>query len=114
MTLTDVAADVAARMPTDHPTVLGPPFTRPPAAPCYIVELPQPTDVVGTSAGCRVTQATVDIVCIPSASTNADQLLAMADQVIAAFGSAVTSGQPEPSPFTDVDDVWTYRLTVEV
>ena len=114
MSIAEILNTIAAQMPTDHPTVYGPPFSVAPAAPCYVVGMPTVSEVLGTGAACQVTQATVDVVCVPQTGTDFVGLRSMADTVIAAFGPAVTAGQDEPSPFTDVDDVWTYRLTVEV
>ena len=63
---------------------------------------------------CEVVEAGVDVVCVPQTGSDHDYLVAMADAVIASAGAAVTGGQPEPSPYTDVPDVWTYRLTLEL
>lgn len=114
MSLTAVLQHVAAGLPADHPAVFGPPFRVPPAAPCYVVEMPQLTEVLGAGPTCRVVGATVDVVCVPQTGTDHDMLITMADAVIAAFGSAVTGGQAEPNPYTDTADVWCYRLTVEM
>lgn len=112
MSLSDILEQVRSQLP--DPALVGPPFQVPPAAPCYIVAVPQVSEVLGTGAACQITRASVDIVCVPPTGSDTHALVAMADQVVALFGASVTSGQAEPNPFTDVDDVWTYRLTVEV
>lgn len=114
MSLTSVIQRVAAQLPTTYPHVYGPPFRVPPAAPCYVVEMPSVRGVAGVAAGCEVTDAAIDVVCIPQTGSDHDALVEMADELIAAFGEQITGGQPEPNPYADVDDVWTYRLTLEV
>lgn len=114
MSLTSTVQRVLAAMPTDHPTVIGPPFRVPPAAPCYLVELPVVREVSLYGGDCVLSEAAVDVVCVPATGTDHDMLVTMADAVVRAFGAAVTSGRAEPNPYTDVEDVWTYRLTVEV
>ena len=110
MTLADTLQRVTAMLPTTYAHVFGPPFRVPPAAPCLIIELPQITAVIG----CHVADARVDVVCVPQTGTDYDHLVTMADEVIGTAGGAVIGGQPEPNPYTDVDDIWTYRLTLEL
>lgn len=113
-TLAGIVDTVVAALPADYPYVYGPPFTHPPAGPCYIIEPPAVAEVLGSGPTCRVTAATVDIVCVPQTATDYSMLTAMADAVIAAFGGRISSGQAEPNPYADTDDAYSYRLTVEV
>lgn len=110
MSIAAVLDHLSTLLPADHAHVYGPPFTVPPTAPCYVIELPQVLAV----AGCTVATAEVDVVCVPQTGTDYAMLLAMADAVIASAGAAVTGGAPEPSPYVDAADVWTYRLTLEL
>ena len=110
-TLTGALARVVGMLPPGGaPHIVGPPFQHPPAAPCYVVELPQIRDVVG----CAVADVSVDVVCVPQTGTGQQQLLSMADAVVASAGAVVVGGAPEPNPYTDTPDVWTYRLTLEL
>ena len=109
-TLTAALQRVLDLLPAEHAHIVGPPFTHPPAAPCYVIELPQIVDVVG----CAVATASVDVVCVPQTGTDQQMLLGMADAVIGAAGALVTGGAAEPNPYTDQPDVWTYRLTLEL
>lgn len=115
MTLTEHHATVVDQLRTTGTTVVaGPPLTVSPAGPCYVVDAPRVLEVLGAGPVCRVTASGVDVLCVPPTGTDLPALLTLADTAIAALGAAVTGGQTEPSPFTDVDDVWCYRLTLEL
>ena len=98
------------------PVVPGPPFTLPPAPPCYTVAAPDVALVEATAGvACgHVVTATVQVLCVPATTTDLPGMLDLADTAVAALGAAVTDGTTEPSPFTDDPDTLVYRLTVEV
>ena len=118
MTLAQIHARVVDLLTDASPGVPvfgGPPFALPPAPPCYVVEPPQLTEVLGATGDCRVTAATTDIMCVPPTSTDLPGMFALADAAIAALGAAVVSGGSEQSPYyPDTDDqTFVYRLTYE-
>lgn len=114
MTISERLDDlVAALTETGWPVVVGPPFTTPPAPPCYVVGVPGVNEVVSTGDGCRISRTLTEILALPPTGSDHAALVDMADAAIAAIGAAVTGGQVEPSPLTDLDGVEAYRLTVE-
>jgi len=101
-TLTGIGPDVVV--------AAGPPFTTPPAPPCYVVTPP----TVEAVRGCAVTTSRLDVFCLPPTATDLPALLGMADAAVDALGAAVIDGGPDTPPVPSDVDTIAYRLTVEV
>ncbi len=113
MTLAERHAEVVTALTvTGTPVVSGPPFTHPPAGPCYAVSAPNIRGVYGASGECRIVASTVDVVCVPQSGDDLDALMLMADTATAALGGQVVEGAVDITPFDNID-TFVYRLTLE-
>lgn len=112
MTLVLFAAAVRQALAETGGTVVsGPPFTHPPAGPCYAVGLPR---IAAQDGRTPVFAYVVDVRCYPSSAGNYDQLLTLADtaaQALADAGYTVTV-DPAVAQYLDAD-LNTYTMTVE-